>query len=106
MQIHCRPTVWDQPLAGLPATFLMILIKKPEKDGEQRMEGRKVFTSHSALAALASKRIVEGRVVNLAAAIRDHEGRVGTGLSRRAHDDALYRRLRQLGGNASSGGAA
>jgi hypothetical protein len=70
------------------------------------MEGRKIFTSHTGLAALASKRIVDGRVVNLAAAIRDHEGRVGARVSRRAHDDALYRRLRQLGGTATDGGAS
>ena len=70
------------------------------------MEGRKIFTSHSALASLARKRAVDGRIVNLAAAIRDHEGRVGSSMSRRAHDDALYRRLRQLGGTSVNGGAA
>ena len=70
------------------------------------MEGRKIFTSHSALAALARQRAVEGRIVNLAAAIRDHEGRVGTSMSRRAHDEALYRRLRQLGATPVDGRAA
>jgi hypothetical protein len=84
----------------------MNLIKKHEKDGDLSMQGRKIFTSHSALAALAKKRVVDGRIVNLAAAIRDHEGHVGTSLSRRAHDDALYRRLRQVGGTSANGGAA
>jgi hypothetical protein len=88
------------------ATFLMNLIKKHKKDGDLRMESRKLFTSHSALAARAKKRVVDGQIVNLAAAIRDHEGRVGAAMSRRPHDDALYRRLRQLGGSSATGGAA
>ena len=70
------------------------------------MEGRKMFTSHSALKAMASKRVVDGRVVSLAAAIREHEGSVGARTSRRAHDEALYRRLRQLGGTAANERAA
>lgn len=73
---------------------------------DQAWKVEKVFTSHSALAALAKKRVVDRRIVNLAAAIRDHEGRVGAGMSRRAHDAALYRRLRQLGGTAANGAAA
>jgi hypothetical protein len=39
------------------------------------MEKRKILTSHGALAALASERIIIGRFMTLADAVRDHEGR-------------------------------
>ena len=62
------------------------------------MQKRKILTSHGALAALASERIVVGRFTSLADAVRDHEGRTaGLPLARRPHDEALYERLRRLG---------
>ena len=62
------------------------------------MEKRKILTSHGALAALASERIIVGCFMTLAEAVRDHEGRTAAlPLGRRPHDEALYQRLRQVG---------
>ena len=62
------------------------------------MEKRKILTSHGALAALASERIVVGQFVSLADAVRDHEGRTSAlPFGRRSHDEALYERLRRVG---------
>jgi hypothetical protein len=62
------------------------------------MEKRKILTSHGALAALASERIVVGRLMTLADAVRDHEGRTASlPVGRLPHDEALYERLHQVG---------
>jgi hypothetical protein len=67
------------------------------------MQKRKILTSHGALAALASERIVVGRFISLADAVRDHEGRTAElPLTRRSHDEALYERLRRLGGTRTA----
>jgi len=61
--------------------------------------GRKIITSHSGLASLAGERIVLGRFMTLADAVRAHEGRMSSAaVERRPHDEALYGRLRRLGG--------
>ena len=74
----------------------MKLIDKNRK--EQTVENRKMITSHQGLAQLASERLVIGRVTDLAGAIRAHEGQTARpAAGRRAHDEALYRRLRQAG---------
>ena len=62
------------------------------------MEKRKILTSHGALAALASERIVVGRFMTLADAVRDHEGRTAAQpVGCRPHDEARYERLHQVG---------
>ena len=72
------------------------MINNPGKEAE--MEKRKILTSHGALAALASERIVVGRFETLSDAVREHEGRMAAlPLGRRPHDVALYERLRRLG---------
>jgi hypothetical protein len=67
------------------------------------MEKRKILTSHGALAALASKRIIVGRFMTLADAVRDHEGRTAAlPLGRRPHDEALYDRLHKVDAERTS----
>jgi len=66
------------------------------------MVQRKILTSHSRLAELASERIIVGRFATLADAVRDHEGRTARlPVGRRPHDEALYDRLREVGGEGS-----
>jgi hypothetical protein len=56
------------------------------------MEGRKIFTSHGQLATLARERIVVGRFVTLADAVRDHEARTSTlSVGRGPHYEGLRR---------------
>jgi hypothetical protein len=75
----------------------MILIDKVQR-GADTVQNRRLFTSHSGLARLARERVVLGRLTDLAAAIRDHEGQTARQpLGPRPHDAALYRRLRQAG---------
>jgi hypothetical protein len=60
--------------------------------------GRNLAGAIGALAALASERIIVGRFMTLADAVRDHEGRTAAlSVGRRPHDEALYERLRQVG---------
>ncbi|MEK6252764.1 MAG: hypothetical protein AABM43_12710 [Actinomycetota bacterium] len=67
------------------------------------MEKREILTSHGALAALASKRIIVGRFITLADAARDHEGRTAAvPLGRRPHDEALNDRLRKVDAERTS----
>ncbi len=62
------------------------------------VEKRKILTSHGALAALASERIIVGRFMTLADAVRDHEGRTAAqSVGRLPHDEALYERMHQVG---------
>jgi hypothetical protein len=66
------------------------------------MEKRKLYTSHTHLARLASERIVVGRLSELAAAVDEHQRRTSaTGLGRR-HDAALYQRLHEAGATRTS----
>ncbi len=74
----------------------MNLVNKTGKGAA--MEKRKILTSHGALAALASERIIVGRFMTPAGAVRDHEGRTAAlPVCRRPHDEALYKRLHQVG---------
>jgi hypothetical protein len=74
----------------------MKLVNKLAK--EATMEKRKILTTHTGLASLARERIVVGRFMTLADAVRDHEGRTGAlPAARRPHDEALYGRLREVG---------
>jgi hypothetical protein len=67
------------------------------------MKKRKILTSHRALAALASERLVLGRFMSLADAVRDHETRTAAlPVGPRRYDEALYDRLHQVGGRRSS----
>ncbi len=67
------------------------------------MQKRRILTSHGALAALASERIVVGRFMSLADAVHDHESRTAAlPLGPRPHDEALYERLREVGGGRGS----
>jgi hypothetical protein len=79
----------------------MLLINK---DGRRaNVENRKMITSHTDLARLASERIVLGRMTDLAGAIREHEGQTARGRTGlRPHDQTLYRRLRQAGASRIS----
>jgi hypothetical protein len=66
------------------------------------MEKRKLYTSHSSLARLASERIVLGRLSDLATAVNDHQRRTSaTGLGR-PYDAALYQRLSEAGATRTS----
>jgi hypothetical protein len=63
------------------------------------METRRLLTTHSRLAELASERIIVGRFATLADAVRAHEGRTrGQTVGSRPHDEALYGRARKLDG--------
>lgn len=63
------------------------------------MEKRKIYTSHSRLAELASERIVVGRLVSPAVAVRDDQRRAPSQpLAHRDHDGALGAPLREVGG--------
>jgi hypothetical protein len=80
----------------------MNLINKIRK-GWVAMEKRKILTSHTGLALLARERIVVGRFMTLADAVHDHEGRIATlPAARRPHDEALYSRLREVGGERAA----
>src|SRR2546429_1506896 len=84
----------------LPRTLPVAIVDESDQQSGKgaMMEKRKILTSHGALAALASERIVVGRFVSLADAVRDHEGRTSAlPFGRRPHDEALYERLRRVG---------
>jgi hypothetical protein len=67
------------------------------------MEKRKILTSHIGLASLARERIVVGRFMSLADAVRDHQGRTAAlPAARRPHDEALYNRLRDVDGEQAA----
>jgi hypothetical protein len=54
------------------------------------------MTSHTRLAAFVRERIVVGRFMTLADAVRSHEGRTAVvPVARRPYDEALYKRLRK-----------
>jgi hypothetical protein len=77
--------------------FLSKVINKMNKERDS-MEAH-VGTPSPRLESLVRDRIAERRFSALAAAVREHQARAARQyLGERPHDDALYRRLRQICG--------